>query len=76
MQHCKKVDTDLKSHEAAEALPGEFRPLTATDTHRQHPEPYLGVSNIAVPRTELEEFLVIFGQNSLIMTGPFSKGLS
>lgn len=34
MQHCKKVDTDLKSHEAAEALPGEFRPLTATDTHR------------------------------------------
>lgn len=76
MQHCKKVDTDLKSHEAAEALPGEFRPLTATDTERQRAEPYLDVSNIAVPCTELDEFLIIFRQNSLIMTGPFSKGLS
>ena len=65
----------MKAHETAEALPGEFRPLTVTDTQRQSPEPYLDVGNIAVPRTGLQELLIIFGQNSLIMTGPFSKGL-
>lgn len=66
----------MKAHETAEALPRDFRPLTVTATQRQCPEPYLDVGNRPVPCAESEELQFIFGQNSLIMTGPFSKGLS
>lgn len=67
----------MKTHETAEALPREFGLFTETDTQRQCPEPYLNIGNMyIVPCTELEELLIISHQNSLIMTGPFSKGLS
>lgn len=65
------VDTDLKAPETVEAPPSvqTFNSVT----QRPCPEPYMDVGDIAVPRTELEELLIISGQSSL--TVPFSRGL-